>query len=309
MLFCRFRGRLGNQMFQYAAVRTLAEELGCPALFARSRRSWRHSRLAKRLGIGHQGASDHLDFDGLLKRAFNIGPGLIEGHMMRWAAPLLKDHWFPQTFEIPTKRYPGGLTGEDPNVDISGISAGTELVGWFQSESFFSRNREKVCRWFTPAAPHQRVICEIEDRWGAPLERRCAIHVRRGDYGAIDDGLGGGSDGWILPASYYRRALELLPKGLFYVLLSDDPNWVDEAFSHLPHRWVSRNNEPVVDMALMGRCRYNVIANSSFSWWGAWLNNSPDRRVLAPNFHLGWAKGFWYPEGIQTRGWEYIPAS
>jgi hypothetical protein len=52
-------------------------------------------------------------------------------------------------------------------------------------------------------------------------------------------------------------------------------------------------------MFLLTLCRYNVIANSSFSWWGAWCNQTPGKEVIAPRYHLGWAKRIWHPGGME----------
>jgi hypothetical protein len=59
-------------------------------------------------------------------------------------------------------------------------------------------------------------------------------------------------------------------------------------------------------MIAMAHCRSIVIANSSFSWWAAWLNDNPDKIVMAPEFHLGFRVGRWVPGGIAVDGWQYL---
>ena len=132
-----------------------------------------------------------------------------------------------------------------------------------------------------------------------------AIHMRRGDYSRQKEGLGKTGQGWLLPMSYYCDALAQIPGDIGLAVFSDDPSWAARQFSHR-NCWISRDNSAVVDMFLIAHCRWNVIANSSFSWWAAWLNMRSDKIVLAPKYHLGWRIGRWYPGGIEVAGWNYL---
>ena len=120
------------------------------------------------------------------------------------------------------------------------------------------------------------------------------------------EALSGGA-GLELPASYYHEAMEHIPSDAPIAVFSDDPDW---AAALLPDRraWVSRGRSAVVDMLLMAKCQWVVMANSSFSWWGAWLNERPDRVVIAPLHHIGWRIGKWFPGGIDVPGWTYLQA-
>ena len=113
-----------------------------------------------------------------------------------------------------------------------------------------------------------------------------SIHVRRGDY--VDDkatrDFHGNCD-----VDYYLNALSLIASendNLTLVLFSDDSKWVKEKFGYLPYLkiFIDHNNdaESWKDMFLMSCCNHNIIANSSFSWWAAWLNNNPEKIVVAP---------------------------
>ena len=104
------------------------------------------------------------------------------------------------------------------------------------------------------------------------------IHIRRTDY-AANSYLG------ILPVSYYYRAVDYFKQRsgefTFYVF-SDDPVWV-EASLDLPAPFqIIERNTGIEDFYLMSRCRNNIIANSSYSWWAAWLNPNPDKIVVVP---------------------------
>ena len=106
--------------------------------------------------------------------------------------------------------------------------------------------------------------------------------------------------------TYYRRAIAALPADVLPVFITDDPSFVDETFADLPNRFVSRNQSAVVDMFLLTRCKYNIIANSTFSWWGAWLNNTPGMQVTAPLYHTNWNVGAWNTPGLRVDGWTYV---
>src|SRR5262249_523509 len=155
------------------------------------------------------------------------------------------------------------------------------LSGWFQSERYFAANAERVREWFKPRAENARRLDQIVARWPTSPENMVAVHVRRGDYAQVRDGLGGHSQGWLLPMKHYRNVLDRFLGDAALAIFSDDPDWAENEFGNR-HPWVSRGNSAVVDMLLMGRCRYNVTANSSFSWWAAWLNARRDKVVLAP---------------------------
>jgi len=121
--------------------------------------------------------------------------------------------------------------------------------------------------------------------------QRCeavSIHVRRGDYYSnpkYASILGG-----ICTEDYYKRAIQEIEKTVekpTYFIFSNDRNWVTENCRFLEGRdfvVVAGNSgrESVLDMKLMAQCRHNIIANSSFSWWGAWLNRNPNKIVIGP---------------------------
>ncbi|MBS1565210.1 MAG: alpha-1,2-fucosyltransferase, partial [Bacteroidetes bacterium] len=112
-----------------------------------------------------------------------------------------------------------------------------------------------------------------------------SLHIRRGDYVTVahTNQLHG-----TCSIDYYQRAAELIadvsPDPVFYIF-SDDIAWVRENLQlPFPIVFVEGNDEAHAyeDMRLMSRCRHHILANSSFSWWGAWLNGRPDKIVVAP---------------------------
>ncbi len=109
-----------------------------------------------------------------------------------------------------------------------------------------------------------------------------SVHVRRGDY--IDHAILGG----ICDKTYYETALQLMSEEVedpLFVFFSNDITWCRESFRHDNTVFVDWNcgENSFADMELMSLCRHHIIANSSFSWWGAWLNDSLDKLVVSPS--------------------------
>ena len=117
-------------------------------------------------------------------------------------------------------------------------------------------------------------------------ETSISIHIRRGDY--LSSKYINGFSG-ICTLDYYKAAIEIINSrfidGSFYIF-TDDQEWVNENFQLENSLCVQHNtgSDSWQDMYLMSRCKHNIIANSSFSWWGAWLNNNPDKIVIAPKY-------------------------
>ena len=118
-----------------------------------------------------------------------------------------------------------------------------------------------------------------------------SLHIRRGDY--ISNKTYYANHG-ICNLSYYNKAVDYLRKKLGNDIkifaFSDDPNWVYENLK-LPVEIIFINNnsseKSYEDLRLMVNCDHNIIANSSFSWWGAWLNQNPDKIVISPQKWFG----------------------
>lgn len=113
-----------------------------------------------------------------------------------------------------------------------------------------------------------------------------SIHIRRGDYISLKQNANKFAQ---IPLSYYQNAItyisQNLPSSVFFVF-SDDIKWVKEnLISDAPLHFIENNNTPQTshfDMQLMSLCKHNIICNSTFSWWSAWLNNNPQKIVIAP---------------------------
>lgn len=159
------------------------------------------------------------------------------------------------------------------------------LFGYFQSERYFAAISDELRALFTPREQLSAAARSTAERI-ARSSLSVSVHVRRGDYTKATNAAIHG----ILDNDYYVRALGLLKDRLGrepdIFVFSDDPAAAGDALrleqcdriTYVigdPHR-------PWEDMTLMASCRHHVIANSSFSWWGAWLNRSSDKMVVAP---------------------------
>ena len=121
-------------------------------------------------------------------------------------------------------------------------------------------------------------------------ESSISIHIRRGDY--ISDSVVNNILG-VISDEYYKKAINLIMERInkpkFYIF-SDDISWVKQNFYPEMEKHIIDLNLPnrdVYELWLMSQCKHNIIANSSFSWWGAWLGNYPEKIVIAPEI---WSK-------------------
>lgn len=265
VIVTQLRGGLGNQMFQYAAALGLAE---------------RQSR-ALQLDISpfeeYKLWPYQLD---CLKVPQNIysGPPLTRPASNSFIARVIRKINPGHSFSIYRERHfhfdPALSTLTDNEI---------LLDGYFQSPRYFEGAEALLRERFQPASP----LTDIAAEWAARIDASpCSVslHVRRGDYLTVDASATHAA----LDKGYYDRATALMkdllgPETEFF-LFSDEPDFIAEAFAGLQRAHVVRSDPsaPWEDMFLMARCMHNIIANSSYSWWSAWLNQDKDKRVIAP---------------------------
>ena len=266
MLIMRYNGGLGNQMFQFAAAATLAYKLGVDFYFDCD--FFNHSRnRSYQIDIFQ---SDKREIKGLKYKAL-------------WA---FRKHIGESFFDLNV------YSEKDFNFEerFFKIKDNTYIYGFFQSHKYI--NEKLVKEYFTfkipPDANNARIIENMQN------EDSISIHIRRGDYVAKKRYSSVYNH---LDLSYYENALEKIAdsvkKPVIYVF-SDDIKWVSNNFNfnNCPKctdkeariEFISHNiaDKSWEDLRLMTNCKHNVIANSSFSWWGAYLNSNPDKIVVAP---------------------------
>jgi hypothetical protein len=143
-----------------------------------------------------------------------------------------------------------------------------QLNGYFQSEKYFSDYKKEIIDLF------QLPTNKIEK----PINNLTSVHVRRGDYLKLQDYHS------VLSKDYYLKAMDII--GGNFIFFSDDMDWVKDNFKG-DNIIYSNNYDETLDMTLMSLCDNNIIANSSFSWWGAYLNKNENKRVIAPKNWFG----------------------
>lgn len=147
--------------------------------------------------------------------------------------------------------------------------------GFFQSEKYFP-DKEFITNLFSPS----KFVIDQLSKYNDLLTQgtTCAIHVRRGDY------LKFSHVHFLQPLDYYKKGIETI-KADYYLFFSDDLQWCKENFKGSNYYFIE--DKDYVELFLMTKCDHNIISNSSFSWWGAWLNENKNKVVIGPNKWFG----------------------
>jgi len=277
MVVVNLSGGLGNQMFQYAFGKGLAEKF--------------QTRLYLDTRSFQEHGDNRVDSNGVAVRqyelgCFNINPDFSTQKELGFFFP--NNHFFTKAWH-KLERLIGSKVllyessyGFNPSV-IERAMKNTYLHGYWQSHLYFEAITDSIRRDFTFQVPNQRNV-EIEQR--IKQTNSVSIHVRRGDY--ISSSVVNSVHGSV-PFSFYKQSIDLLSSkmdNILWFVFSDDILWCSNVFSFLDNvTFVSDQlNAPAhYEMYLMSQCKHNIIANSTFSWWAAWLNNNPSKNVIMPD--------------------------
>jgi len=262
------RGRLGNQMFQFAFGLAASRRLGTDFVMAEDvLRTW-------------------FELDGRSRLMPRIARA-VRYRVSRRVAPFA-----PVT--IPSD---GEIEPEDV---LRGLVDRADYNGFFQSERYFSDVRDGVRAAFAPCSRHRR---DFRSRYATLLGRPyICCHIRRGDYVSYRGGVA-------LPVSYYRDALMELGRepDVPVVFVGDDLSVVSRDMPG-PNIMFERNSE-IVDLLLLSHASAVVASNSSFAWWGAWMNTVDDVRVVAPRYWLGLHEQTEWPRHVIPERWIQLPVT
>jgi hypothetical protein len=229
-------GRLGNQMFQYAALRGIAEKNEYDWCIPPSDFNDEHK--------------DHQLFE-----AFKL--------------PSVKNVEFFNAPYVEEKKFTF-----DENL-FNSCSDNINLYGFFQTEKYFKHIEHKIREDFIFVDEIWNPCKEIFNFTDA-----ISLHIRRSDYVQKQNYHP------LCPLGYYEEALKRLPNDTPVIIFSDEPDWCDKQQLFEDDRFlISKSNNNLVDMCLMTMCNYHIVANSSFSWWGAWLSDS--KKIIAPKIWFG----------------------
>ena len=163
--------------------------------------------------------------------------------------------------------------------EIPSIVGNIRLYGYFQSEKYFSKYRKEILELFDL---NEKIQEKIKDKYKKILLKNpTSLHVRRGDYVWLNDYHTNQQP------SYYQEAIKLIGDEEHYLIFSDDILWCEENLNFIKNKTFVRDNLDYEDLFLMSFCSNHIIANSSFSWWGAWLNQNENKKVVAPKHWFG----------------------
>lgn len=234
-------GRLGNQMFQYASLRGIARNRGYDFCVPN------HNQILK----------DPYGFDVKIEIFYPFKMSHVSPHNIklldRGYAPVAEERHF-HFDEILFNMCPDEIT----------------LAGFFQTEKYFQHIQDEIRADFSFK---DEILEPCKEMMGSVGEA-ISLHVRRTDYLQNPNHTA-------LDLNYYEKALKYFDNGLPVIIFTDDVDWCKEQEVFSDERFmVSESGDQYIDLCLMSLCKHHIIANSSFSWWGAWLSNYDD--VVAP---------------------------
>jgi Glycosyl transferase family 11 len=285
----RIVGGLGNQMFGAAAGMALAKRLG--------------AKLEFELYQFRASSAQTLPYE---LAPFNLPADLSRTRDWRFKSEASVYRWWKRVTagaaggHVPVLwRQPGHHF--DP--EFERLSGNVYLKGYFQSERYFANIKAEVRKAFDLSALISEAGRAQAAAAGAVGERSVAVHVRRGDYVQHTDRFA------LLQRDYYDRALRLVNRAVDkprYFVVSDDPAAAREMFADRPDTTFAAGGSAFDDMHLIASCHHHIIANSSFSWWGAWLSPWKEGLTIAPRAWFSRAVALHtyvddtYPEGWVT---------
>lgn len=278
MVIVRISSGLGNQMFQYALCRVLMENAvtvkADTSVFAKKKER-RPYELENIFGIKVVAAS-----------SFEVG-------MMNAVSKISY-----KLFGNPYKEQHEAFGVYEPA--ITKMTTGY-INGFWQSEKYFLHIQDKIRDVFNFPAPTD--IHNTETLQQVRSLHSVSIHIRRTDY--VNE------FNWGLTTAYYKEAIDIIKNRVaepHFYFFSDDIEWVKEKFKGSNFHYIDFNTgeNSFRDMQLMSNCKHHIIANSTFSWWGAWLNPSKDKIVIAPDKWLPHIPG---TRDIIPESWMQIPVS
>lgn len=178
--------------------------------------------------------------------------------------------YFDYKFNINKRRFKT-FSEQDFTYAPIPVRSAIDIEGYFQSEKYFEGIDMKDVFKFRSDFKTLAL-----DKYGDLFTREtCSIHIRRGDYLTMPDWH------YNLDIDYYYRAIGNFKEETWFLVFSDDIEWCKENLSG--HNFVFIDgNKDIFDLYLMSICKHNIIANSSFSWWGSYLNKNTDKKVIAP---------------------------
>jgi hypothetical protein len=267
MIIVQLLGGLGNQLFQYATARRLSYRLQTELklditpfeTYKLHKYSLQHFAIVANFASAAEIAA--LSRTGLARKGIRA--------VDKFRLPLRFSHVIERSL-----RFDPGILHLHDNV---------YLEGYWQSERYFkditTMLRTELCITTPPSAENESLAARIA---AVPA---VSLHIRRADYASNPTTL---QRHGLTSLEYYKQAVRFIAERIttpHFFVFSDDPAWVQANLeTGFPTTFVTHNNADTnyEDLRLMSLCRHHIIANSSFSWWSAWLNPTPQKIVIAP---------------------------
>lgn len=270
MVIVKLIGGLGNQLFQYAIARKIALKFKTDVVFDIT--SFEENKLRKY----------SLSQFNFVNRIATINELILYG--IKQESSIVKKSYYKIAREL---FQPVVINEKQFNFDsdvFKNAKKNTYLDGYWQTEKYFSDIRQVLLTDLIIKNPLENKNLEFATRINDV--NSVSLHIRRTDYISNTKTL---NYHGVCELNYYAKAIDLISnevKNPVLFVFSDDMPWVKENFkSSFETIFVDVNNEETSyeDLRLMSLCRHNIIANSSFSWWGAWLNTNESKIAIAPN--------------------------
>jgi hypothetical protein len=248
MVYCNLKGGLGNILFQIAAAKSISIDMGLDCSFP---------NLIEQI--------DRLNYDYVhnpnLRHAFEY-IDFLQNLKTEAPSTTLKTYHYPFQY-----------------INYEIIENDFFIDGFFQSEKYFKHNRQAILEYFCDFSIYDTII---NKKYTFIRNIKCTgIHVRRGDY------LKYPNHHPVQTLEYYLSGIEALKdKTELFLIFSDDIEWCKDNMK-IKNAVFIENEKDYIEMYLMSLCKHNIISNSSFSWWGAWLNKNEDKIVIGPKIWFG----------------------
>lgn len=282
MIISRISDGLGNQMFMYACGYALAKQKD------------ENLVLDASLLDNHKSRNFDLQLFNITYSkliSFKKFPLKYLRSFLRFLKDLFFECFFNSFYEKKTFSY---------NKDVFNISKNTYLSGYWQCEKYFKDYRDDLLRIFTPKIPRDESVVSLYSKM-LEDEYSVSLHIRRGDYVGI---------GCHLNFEFYIEAIKLMAEKLGVAfncyVFSDDIEFCKERLvgfdSSVKFIYPEYNSDNTTfdDLLLMSKCKHNIVANSSYSWWGAWLNQNDKKIVICPDINM-WTGDFYPEEWIKIK--------
>jgi hypothetical protein len=287
MIAIRLNGRLGNQLFQYAFIYTAAKELNTSFFIDQYHEKFIAGNYFENLTPNRSKLITRLFYIEGFKNIFSF-------HLRRFYYDFIY-----RFYKVSVKEY-------DFNCDSSEITFRNKTLysGYFQSELFFKAFEKSIRDKFI-------LKKKFSDQFNLKYNelyknnKIVTVHIRRTDYLHLPHLNLGGAD-LSLPIAYYKNAISRYAgQKVHFVFISDDNNFIQENFKEILNKTISMDSE-IMDFQHLLNADGCILSNSTFSWWGAWLNNKTEKNIYAPKYFMGWRIKKETPACIYPDNWILI---